>query len=152
PRRIRAVKPDADSPPADSPDESAVRPTVEPTPFDRGALDDLPTAESLASDPLTVDPRDPDWAPPALTNQWAGLVAGRDVFAYEGLSSPEHYAVSEHGGLYAGVNGGPLAALAGAGEVTYRWYPSRIERSQVWRGLEFKVATLLPAGASTGTP
>ena len=126
---------------------------LEPASFNPSALDDLPSAESLAGDAITVDPRDPDWAPPAITNQWAGLVAGRGVFAYEGLSSPEHYAASEHGRLYVGLNGGPLtdlsgaeagAAGGGAAEVTYRWYPSRIERSQQWRGVEFKVVTLLP--------
>ena len=127
---------------------------VSRAPFDVAALDALPTAESLAGDAITVDPRDPDWAPPAITNQWAGLVAGRGVFSYDGFSTPDAYAASEHGRLYAGVNGGPLEDMVGedaqGGRVTYRWYPSRIERSQVWRGLEFKVATVLPVGDGSG--
>ncbi len=121
-------------------------------PFDESALAALPTAESLAGDAITVAPRDPDWAPPAITNQWAGLVAGRGVFSYDGFSTPHAYAASEHGRLYAGTNGGSLEDMVGEdafeGRVTYRWYPSRIERSQVWRGLEFKVTTLLPVGGS----
>src|SRR5690606_12256558 len=89
-------------------------------------------------------PRDPDWAPPAITNQWAGLVAGRGVFSYAGLSTPDLYAASEHGRLHAGLDGGPLEDLSAAGPVTYRWYPSRVERVQQWRGLRLEVATLLP--------
>jgi hypothetical protein len=112
--------------------------------FDPGALDLLPSAESLAGDPITTDPRDPDWAPPALTNQWAGLVAGRGVFSYAGLSTPDLYAASEHGRLFAGLGGGPLEDLSSAGEVTYRWYPSRVERGQEWRGLRLHVTTLIP--------
>lgn len=117
--------------------------------FDRSALERLPTAESLASDRIVVDPNDPDWAPPAITNQWAGLVAGRDVFAYAGLSTPDLYAHSTHGRLYAGVDGGPIVDLAAQGDVAYQWFPSRIERHQDWRNLAFDVTTLLPPdGAS----
>lgn len=122
---------------------------VVPAAFDRAALDALPTAESLASDALTVNPRDPDWAPPAITNQWAGLVAGRGLFSYEGFSTPNLYSASEHGRMYAGINGGPLVDLSGEGRLTYRWYPSRIERSQAWRGLEFRATTLLPMAGGT---
>ncbi|MFA5567827.1 MAG: hypothetical protein WC972_04185 [Trueperaceae bacterium] len=128
--------------------------TLTSAPFDPAALAALPAAESLAGDALTVDPRDPDWAPPAITNQWTGLVAGRGVFAYDGLSSPELYSASEHGRLYAGLNGGALVDLSGEGQVTYRWFPSRIERSQRWRGLVLEVVTLLPTqgpGGSAGT-
>ncbi len=124
-------------------------PTLTPTGFDRTALAELPSAEALAGDALTVDPRDPDWAPPAITNQWAGLVAGRGVFSYAGFSTPDLYAASEHGRLYAGAGGGPLVDLSGEGQVTYRWYPSRIERSQQWRGLEFRTTTLLPVAGGT---
>src|SRR5690606_11474419 len=117
--------------------------------FDRSALERLPTADSLASDRIVVDPNDPDWAPPATTNQWAGLVAGRDVFAYAGLSTPDLYAHSTHGRLYAGVDGGPIIDLAAQGDVAYQWFPSRIERHQDWRNLAFDVTTLLPPdGAS----
>lgn len=114
------------------------------TTFDTAALERLPTAEALAGDPITTDSRDPDWAPPAITNQWAGLVTGRGVFSYAGFSTPDLYSSSEHGRLFAGVNGGPLEDLSVAGEVTYRWFPSRVERSQEWRGLRFDVSTLLP--------
>ncbi|HZW26835.1 MAG TPA: hypothetical protein VFF08_00150 [Trueperaceae bacterium] len=112
--------------------------------FDHSALAGLPTAESLAGDAVATDPRDPDWAPPALTNQWAGLVTGRGVFSYAGFSTPEAYAASEHGRLYAGLDGGALEDLSAAGDVVYRWFPSRVERSQTWRGLRFDVVTLLP--------
>lgn len=128
---------------------AAAASTPAPTSFDRAALDDLPSAESLAGDALTVDPRDPDWAPPAITNQWAGLVVGRGVFSYEGFSTPDLYSASEHGRMYVGVSGGPLVDLSGEGQVAYRWYPSRIERSQVWCGLEFRTTTLLPVAGGT---
>jgi hypothetical protein len=73
----------------------------------------------------------------------AGLVAGRSVFSYAGLSTPDLYSASEHGRLFAGT-GGPLEDLSRSGPVTYRWFPSRVERSQQWRGLRLDVATLLP--------
>src|SRR5690606_34994836 len=53
-------------------------------------------------------------------------------------------AASENGRLFASLGGSPLEDLSAAGNVTYRWFPSRVERSQRWRGLRFEVTTLIP--------
>lgn len=115
-----------------------------PAPFDRDALERLPAARDLASDLLVVDPRDPDFAAPAITNQWAGLVAGREPFAYAGLSTPQLFSEGTQAELFLGLAGEPLAAAGELfRELTYRWYPSRLERSGEWRGLGFRVVTSL---------
>lgn len=115
-----------------------------PAPFDRGALAHLPAADDLASDLLVVDPRDPDFAAPALTNQWSGVVMGREPFGYSGFSSPEVFHAGPQGELFLGTDGAtPLPATELCEELSYRWSPSRVEREGVFSGLRLKVETHL---------
>ena len=116
--------------------------------FDRAALDRLPTAESLASDILTVDPRDPDFAAPAITNQWSGVVVGREPFGYSGFSSPEVFHAGAQGELYIREVGGPPRPATEVFEsLSYRWFPSRVERDGVTDDLRFQVETSLSVTA-----
>src|SRR5690554_4193904 len=110
--------------------ETTNRPiTLQPAAFSRNALRLVPAADSLASEPLTVDPRDPEFAAPALTNQWSGLIAGREPFAYAGWSTPELFHESHQAETFLAVGGGPLQPTAELfTPLTYRWYPGRIER------------------------
>ncbi len=66
-------------------------PVLEPSRVDASVLGRLPKLDELASDVLSVNPLDLDFAPPALTNQWSGLMAGRDPFGYQGFSAPSLY-------------------------------------------------------------
>lgn len=119
--------------------------------FDPAALAHLPSAEELASDELVVDPKDPDFGAPAITNQWSSLVALREPFAYAGLSSPEIYHAGNQAELYislAGVEAGrPVPATEAFERIGYRWYPSRIARVGEYQGLRFEVVTCLSVTA-----
>src|SRR5690606_7656133 len=116
--------------------------------FDRAALDRLPTAESLASDILTVDPRDADFAAPAITNQWSGVVVGRAPFGYSGFSSPEGFHCGAQGELIIReVGGRPRPATEAFASLSYRWFPSRVERAGVTDDLRFQVETSLSVTA-----
>ena len=117
---------------------------LEPAPFDESALDRLPAAATLASDPLVVNPLDPEFAAPALTNQWSGLVAGRDPLSYLGLSSPELFHEGPQAELFIGVNGAPLVpASAHWEELMYQWHPSSVHRAAESEGLAINVNTAL---------
>lgn len=112
---------------------------LEPTPFDDAMLNRLPQADDLASDLLTVNPLDPDFAPPALTNQWSGVMAGRDPFSYRGFSAPTLYHEGVQAELLLGLGGESLRPAAERSQpLHYRWYPSRIVRTFSWAGLEFE--------------
>ncbi len=112
--------------------------------FDDDALVHLPAAEDLASDLLRVDPRDPDFAAPALTNQWSGVVVGREPFGYAGFSSPEVFHAGAQAQLFVAADGGPPRSTTELfAELDYRWYPSRIEREGVHDGLRYRVETSL---------
>ncbi|NLG70268.1 MAG: hypothetical protein GX496_12030 [Firmicutes bacterium] len=104
----------------------------------------LPDVEALASDPMTVDPGAAFFAPPALTNQWASVAADRDLFSYRGLASPPVYSDGVQARLYLGLDGGSLEAAGEAVKpVTYRWYPSRIERRGTAHGLGMETTLAL---------
>lgn len=125
---------------------AAVR--LQPAAFDVAALRRLPAAEELASDLLLVDPLDPEFAAPAITNQWSGLVAAREPFAYAGFSSPAIYHEGLQAELFIGLDGGGLRpAVEVFGELGYRWFPSRIERSGEADGLAVRVDTRLSTRA-----
>lgn len=119
-----------------------------PVAFDRGALAHLPAADDLASDVLTVDPRDPDFAAPAITNQWSGVVVGREPFGYAGFSSPEVFHAGAQAELFISEEGRPPRPTRELfEELSYRWYPSRVERGGVYASadgdLRFEVETSL---------
>lgn len=118
--------------------------TLRATTFDTKALELLPAADDLASLPLTVDPADPEFAAPALTNQWSGLIAGREPFAYSGWSTPELFHESVQAETFLSLNGAPLKATRELfNPLTYRWYPGRIERKGRYQNLDMKVTTSL---------
>lgn len=114
-------------------------PKLSPQPFDATRLEALPHVDSLASDLLSVDPTDPDFAPPALTNQWAALMAGRDPFSYRGLSTPELYHEGIQAELFLSLEGREMRPAAELSQpLNYRWYPSRVVRAFSWEGLNFE--------------
>src|SRR5690554_1074358 len=118
--------------------------TLRATTFDTKALELLPAADDLASLPLTVDPADPEFAAPALTNQWSGLIAGREPFAYSGWSTPELFHECVQAETFLSLNGAPLKATRELfNPLTYRWYPGRIERKGRYQNLDMKVTTSL---------
>ena len=123
-------------------------PLVEQDGFDAANLSRLPSLESLASAPVTVDPHHPEYAAPALSNQWGGVMAGRDLMSYVGFSCPGLYHHGAQGELFLSGDGGPLEASGAAlGEITYLWEAGRISRSGTYGGLRLQCETVLSTAA-----
>ncbi|MGI6639919.1 MAG: hypothetical protein ACOX48_00175 [Limnochordia bacterium] len=110
-------------------------------------LHKLPSAESLRSDAITVELKDRYYAPPALTNQWSALVAGRDVLSYSGFAAPPIYQDGTQGEIALTVNGVREEGRDMAAPLTYTWYPGRIERQCTWLGLSASTRTALSVQA-----
>lgn len=116
-----------------------LKPRLSPQPFDAARLERLPRVESLASDLLSVDPTDRDFASPALTNQWAALMAGRDPFSYRGFSTPDLYHEGIQAELFLGAEGKGMRPAAELSQpLHYRWFPSRVVRAFSWNSLNFE--------------
>jgi hypothetical protein len=102
----------------------------------------IPTANDLASSPLTHRPADL-FNPPSLTNFLGCVQAAIDPIALWNLNFPP---------LACGdVASGQLfldgRLFQSSGEpVTFTWFPDRIERRATWRGLEVSSTTVLAWG------
>lgn len=99
-----------------------------------------PTAAAdVKSWPMTSPANSVDFAPPALTNQWAMLSAGRDVLSYEGLAAPPVYSQGRQAEVYLGLDGAPMQKMIRtATPVTHLWRLDRIERRAEVDGLAFE--------------
>lgn len=107
-------------------DQTVIR--IETEPIDAVKVACTPAAE-VKSWPMTSPADSVEFAPPALTNQWAMLSAGRDVLSYEGLAAPPVYSQGRQAEVYLGLDGGPLQKMTRtATPVTHVWKLDRVER------------------------
>lgn len=100
----------------------------------------IPSIDELASSPMTVRLGE-FFNAPGLTNFRGTVQAGEDITAFRCLAFPPFTCgVDLDAALYL-----DNAYVAASGDpVTYRWYPDRIERTMVHRGLRVRSVLALP--------
>src|SRR5690554_2456779 len=106
-------------------------------------LNKLPTAGSLKSDPITVNLTNRNYAPPALTNQWAAIITGRDPLSYMGFAAPPIYQDSIQAEIALEVDGVYEEGKNMTSPLTYTWHPERVERQCEWLGISVTVKTAI---------
>lgn len=110
-------------------------PEVLPTPY-----------HQVASAWLETPANNLDFAPPALTNQWAMLAASRDFFGYEGFASPPVFAHELQAQVYLSIDDGPFLKLTDTDiTVRHRWMLDRIVRQTEVQGIAFESTMAISA-------
>lgn len=121
---------------------------------ERELLPSVPTLRDLASDRLVHHFRDL-FSPPEACNEWGRLKAAKSVSGIIAISLPPFACCGIPKMLFSPgylttcelfLNDRILNSYpAPAGQVTYLWYPHRIVRETVVRGLRFTTQTFLPS-------
>lgn len=89
---------------------------------------------------------DGNFAPPALTNQWAMLATGWDVFSYEGFAAPPYFHQERQAQVYLAVGSGPLRRMGAMGTVVrHHWRLDRVERWAIVGGIALETTTAISA-------
>jgi hypothetical protein len=114
-------------------------------------LPDIPTCDSMRSIVMTHKFGDL-FNPPGLTNQWGCAQAAMDVVAVRSIAFPP-FAQGEMNVAPLGSGGELLTGILFVDEeyfaatktpIEFVWYPDRIERKTVYKGLEISSTTIVP--------
>lgn len=114
-------------------------------------LPDIPTCESMKSVVMTHKFLDL-FNPPGLTNQWGCAQAAMDVAAVRSIAFPP-FAQGEMNVAPLGSGGELLTGVLYVDEeyftatktpIEFVWYPDRVERKSIYKGLELKSTTIVP--------
>lgn len=114
-------------------------------------LPDIPTCDSMRSVVMTHKFGDL-FNPPGLTNQWGCAQAAIDAVAVRSIAFPP-FAQGEMNVAPLGAGGELLTGVLYIDEeyfaatktpIEFVWYPDRIERKSVYKGLEITSTTIVP--------
>ena len=106
----------------------------------------IPTSQDLRSAALVHRPTDL-FNPPGLTNFLGCVQADLDVTGFRALSFPPFATADmQTAGLYLD---GEYFPASGA-PVTYTWYPDRIEREALFRGIRLRTTLALATCRTAG--
>lgn len=114
-------------------------------------LPDIPTCDSMRSVVMTHKFGDL-FNPPGLTNQWGCAQAALDAVAVRSIAFPP-FAQGEMNVAPLGAGGELLTGVLYVDEeyfaatktpIEFVWYPDRIERKSIYKGLEITSTTIVP--------
>ena len=102
----------------------------------------IPTVEDLASDKLVHRFGDM-FNPPAITNFWGAVQANVDITGIRSLNFPP-FTNSDFvtAGLFLNTRYFPSLGV----DITFQWFPDRIEREANYEGISLKSITVMPFG------